>query len=323
MDTVAAVIVTYNRKSLLEKAVQAVLHQTHPIEHVFIIDNASTDGTSQYLKDAGHLSNPQISYIKLPENTGGAGGFHVGMKRAFEDGYDWLWLMDDDGHPSQDCLEKQLKAKVALEIIGAKVVQEGNHKKLTWTLISYTKDGFFSSTQRVKTTEELIQAAADGIYLGYAAFFNCVLIHRSVVQRVGWVNAKLVIRGDEFEYFLRSRQLGIKIGTQIDAIYYHPYQPFQANKWKFFYAFRNLFYNYTQFPNVTYPKIILWMYLVYRFFDYLTKTPSIHWRYIAHVLNALRWAIKGVLLPYQMGSAPQPLEPSISPISSKKPPQQI
>lgn len=43
--------------------------------------------------------------ITLPENMGGAGGFHEGIKYAFEHGFDYIWLMDDDGFPAETCLE--------------------------------------------------------------------------------------------------------------------------------------------------------------------------------------------------------------------------
>jgi hypothetical protein len=46
----------------------------------------------------------EIHYVKMPENTGGAGGFHEGMKRSAAAGFDWLWLMDDDLLPSCDAL---------------------------------------------------------------------------------------------------------------------------------------------------------------------------------------------------------------------------
>ena len=33
----------------------------------------------------------------MNENIGGAGGFSIGLKTAFDLGYDWFLLMDDDG----------------------------------------------------------------------------------------------------------------------------------------------------------------------------------------------------------------------------------
>ncbi|HDL01953.1 MAG TPA: glycosyltransferase, partial [candidate division Zixibacteria bacterium] len=44
-EKVAAVIVSYNRKEPLSECLDAVLRQAYPVEAVYIIDNASTDGT--------------------------------------------------------------------------------------------------------------------------------------------------------------------------------------------------------------------------------------------------------------------------------------
>src|SRR5260221_2165012 len=107
MGSVAAVVVTYNRKELLARCLEAIRAQSRPCERVFIVDNASTDGTPEYLAAAA-LMGDSIQYIRLPANSGSAGGFHEGMRRAYESGYDWLWLMDDDGCPAPDRLEDLL-----------------------------------------------------------------------------------------------------------------------------------------------------------------------------------------------------------------------
>jgi len=119
-DRVCAVVVTYNRKDLLLECLEALRKQTRPLEGMLIVDNASTDGTPETLLDSGYIGelpptgisepwehehemknlhdgNPlRVYYVRMPQNTGGAGGFHEGMKRAYEKGYDWIWVMDDD-----------------------------------------------------------------------------------------------------------------------------------------------------------------------------------------------------------------------------------
>lgn len=40
-----------------------------------------------------------MEYLRLPENIGGAGGFNMGMKRAYVDGADLVWVSDDDAYP--------------------------------------------------------------------------------------------------------------------------------------------------------------------------------------------------------------------------------
>ena len=61
-----------------------------------------------FLGEHGWTNNDTFTLITLPENMGGAGGFHEGIKYAFEQGFDYIWLMDDDGVPAADCLDKLL-----------------------------------------------------------------------------------------------------------------------------------------------------------------------------------------------------------------------
>jgi rhamnopyranosyl-N-acetylglucosaminyl-diphospho-decaprenol beta-1,3/1,4-galactofuranosyltransferase len=298
-ETIAAIIVTFNRKHLLTQCLNALLSQTRVPDKIVVVDNASSDGTPELLQEKGYLDNSVIDYVRLPENTGGAGGFHEGMKRAYEGNYDWLWLMDDDGYPAPDCLEKLLEARESLEIIGSVVVLPEDSSKLTWSLIVFEKDSYFSLRKRIRDRNELLNVSNQNIYPSYAAFFNAVLIHWKVIDKIGFVLKDLFIRGDEFEYFLRSRKYKINMGTKIDALYHHPHQLFHINKLKYFYAFRNLFYNYTQYKNVTYHPFARILFLSYRFIQYIKMSPSLSPNYMFKVLRAVYWATKGKLIAYE------------------------
>jgi rhamnopyranosyl-N-acetylglucosaminyl-diphospho-decaprenol beta-1,3/1,4-galactofuranosyltransferase len=48
-ETVAAVVVTYNRKELLRQCLGGILAQTRPVDAIYVVDNASTDGTDQMI----------------------------------------------------------------------------------------------------------------------------------------------------------------------------------------------------------------------------------------------------------------------------------
>ena len=104
----AVVVVTYNRKDLLVRCLRGVYSQTLPPKTVYIVDNASTDGTYENLQENNLLSHPVINvkYLHLEQNCGGAGGFYNGLKAAHEEGgYDGYVLMDDDGLPDKDELK--------------------------------------------------------------------------------------------------------------------------------------------------------------------------------------------------------------------------
>lgn len=91
----AGIIVTFNRKELLVHCIKSLLNQTIDLDVIYIIDNCSTDGTYDYIKEI-LLNHTNIKYLRLSENIGGSGGFYEGIKRAYEDGYDYIWGMDDD-----------------------------------------------------------------------------------------------------------------------------------------------------------------------------------------------------------------------------------
>lgn len=100
---IAAVIVAFNRKDMLAQCLKGLLAQSRPVSHVFVVNNASTDGTKEFL-DAAYGDNPLFTLCHLPTNTGGAGGFNKGMELASTEGFDWYWMMDDDVVPQPDCL---------------------------------------------------------------------------------------------------------------------------------------------------------------------------------------------------------------------------
>ena len=99
---IAAVVLTYNRCALVEECLDALCHQTHPLDEIVVIDSASTDGTQEMLKQK---YNGQITHVRLEENLGSAGGFHEGIRLAHEKGYDWIWVMDDDVRPEVNALK--------------------------------------------------------------------------------------------------------------------------------------------------------------------------------------------------------------------------
>ena len=108
----AAVVVTYNRKELLRQSLTAILNQEEFGADIIIIDNASSDGTADMVSKEFNL--PQIIYRNTGTNLGGAGGFQYGVREAMNApkgyAYDYVWMMDDDTIPHDDCLKELMEA---------------------------------------------------------------------------------------------------------------------------------------------------------------------------------------------------------------------
>lgn len=110
MNRTAAVVVTYNRIELLKQCIDHLQKQSVPVD-ILIIDNASTDGTSDHFESVPD----NLLYFNTGTNLGGAGGFNFGMRKAVELGYEYVWVMDDDTLPSPESHQKLLEADTELE----------------------------------------------------------------------------------------------------------------------------------------------------------------------------------------------------------------
>lgn len=214
MARVVAVVVTYNRRDLLADTLAALDAQSRRPDAVVLIDNASTDGTPGRLAELGWLKDPTHTCHRLPRNTGGAGGFAAGVDRAIAAGADWVWLMDDDGYPDADALERLLEVAdgTGLRVLNPLVVDRDDPARLAFGLAGGVRT----------VADARARADARGLVPGDANPFNGTLIAADVVARVGGIKREMFIWGDETEYFLRLQAHGIDYATACAALFRHP-----------------------------------------------------------------------------------------------------
>lgn len=108
--SVCAVVVTAGRPRVLQRALTAVAAQTRTVDRTLVVDSAGDGDTAALLAAAF----PDVHALSLAADDGHAGGFHAGMKRAYDDGFDWLWLLHDDAVPAESALEELLVATTAV-----------------------------------------------------------------------------------------------------------------------------------------------------------------------------------------------------------------
>lgn len=104
---IGVVMVTYNRLSLLKHALELFECQTAPPAYILVVNNASTDGTAEFLDTWKKQPSPIQKYVKQnKKNLGGSGGFHTALGLAEKMDADWIWVSDDDAFPHKDALEQ-------------------------------------------------------------------------------------------------------------------------------------------------------------------------------------------------------------------------
>jgi GT2 family glycosyltransferase len=197
--SVCAVIVTYNRLQLLERCVDAMLRQSQPPDCILIIDNASTDGTCDRMRERSE-AEPLIRYHAVSHNSGGAGGFHEGLRVAREAGFDWTWVMDDDAEPHADALQELMQRATKPEHMYGSVAVNGENVSWAIELVEQVPP------KRVERTADVPDIAV----VRFLPFLG-VLVSRQLVDRIGLPDAGFFIAADDVEYSMRAQAAGAKV----------------------------------------------------------------------------------------------------------------
>ena len=239
---IIAVVVTYNRFSLLQRTVDCLRQQSRRTDGIVVVDNGCTDGTAAWLDGQTDL------HVIHQGNEGGSGGFFTGMKQAFDMGADWIWCMDDDVFPHADCLEHLLRhadddtrcgIMAPRRLLGGQVY--------TNDFCRYNLSNPFASMYQDRLKRRA--AVCEPIDIVGTAFEG-MFVKRAVVGSIGLPERGLFIFCDDTDYCLRAVQSGFTIRYIPDALmdkeqFFRDDSWTERNrkkKWKRFYQVRNSTY---------------------------------------------------------------------------------
>lgn len=198
-QSTALVIVTYNRSDYLVRLLDSIGRLSDSPDMVIIVDNASTDNTTDVIKTEQKKSHDYvIIHDRLADNQGGSGGFHAGVRRALFEGAQWLWIMDDD---------------IELLPEGLSRMKLWSSKYKCFMGRRYDHDGSeFHWQPRLNTWLGVPLPYIGRPFLGGDTFLtNCgcfegMFIHRSIIEQIGLPDERFFITWDDVIYgWLASR----------------------------------------------------------------------------------------------------------------------
>ncbi|MCF0062717.1 glycosyltransferase family 2 protein [Dyadobacter chenwenxiniae] len=261
--SIAVLVVTYNRLTLLKECINALRMQTYRFDSLFVINNGSTDGTEEWLSSQKDLK------IITQQNSGGAGGFHTGIKAAMEENFDYLWLMDDDVIPLSDALEQLIKVKESNTDFSflASLVKGKNGNIINVPVLNSDK----SLDTNYPVWADKFES---GLIKLQQATFVSILVNTATIKKVGLPIKEFFIWGDDYEYTARLSAItpayfvGSSVVRHMRALEKSPAlnEEVEDNRIKFhFYAVRNNVYLIKQnntlikriFKCLTYPVFMI------------------------------------------------------------------
>jgi GT2 family glycosyltransferase len=226
-------VVTFNRLELLKVVIDSLRNQTVAPDQIFVINNSSTDGTEEWLKEQKDL------IVVKQDNVGSSGGQYTNLKSMYDAGFEWLWIMDDDVAPDSHCIENLTKNLDKNEIrVPLRYGLEGTpyyNDTIDINLSSPFKTFWTRLLSENDLTNEKVYA--DGIT------FEGPLFHRSVVEKIGLPDKKFFIYGDDTEYMVRAKKAGFKPLIMTKARLNRMLKPAENEfifTWKHYYVIRNI-----------------------------------------------------------------------------------
>lgn len=196
--TVSVVIPTYNRSTLLRRAVDSVLAQTYDDLEVIVVDDASSDDTPSVMQQ---YDDDRISYVRLEKNGGGAHARNVGINEASGE---FVAFLDDDDEWHPQKLERQIEHLEELPEGWVGVycdvrLDRSSILKRLFDLVNVTEGGHPTGDVEVQAGLLTLTAFVHG--------GSTLLVHRDAVEQIDGFDEDFPRRQD-IEFALRLTNVG-------------------------------------------------------------------------------------------------------------------
>lgn len=198
MCKVAAIIVSYNPDSNLFDSINLLLNQ---VEKVIIVDNGSKEKYVKYIKS---INEDKIEIILNKENLGIATALNIGVRKALENGYEWILTMDQDSKASPDMVKKMFNVYNS--------INREERKDILSIFPNFVEE-------RIQSIEE--NSNMNSYEYVDADITSGNLLRKEVFEKVGFFDDSLFIDLVDTDFCMRLNEKGIKMIKIRDAVLYH------------------------------------------------------------------------------------------------------
>jgi GT2 family glycosyltransferase len=229
-------ICCFNQRHYLPDCFESLREQDYGRFRIYFLDNASTDGSAEYV-EAEHRD---CTVLRLGGNLGFATANNLGMQRAFADGADCCVLLNSDTFSERSMLSalvasylRPLNADVSVGLVQATVLlfEQRDRVNTTGNALHYLGYGFCRDYFRPHAPE-----AEDRRIL--SASGAAMLVPRRYFEVVGGFNDEFFIYNEDQNYSWRGLMQGFMHFVSAGAVVYHKYT-FREHAFKMYHSEKN------------------------------------------------------------------------------------
>jgi len=278
VKTVSVIICAYNNKEIIGDCLNSIKSQTFKDFECIIVDDASKDGTVDYVKK-------EYSWVRVISNKSNQGPSINRNKGIKNSTGKYIVTLDSDVILKKDWLEKQvamLNTTKQAGIIGSKLLYYTNKNRINSIAGGLTRTGIGFDILKTTKKEKTLSA----VYVCSAA----MIMKREMINKVGMFDEEYFYGHEDTDLGWRANIAGYKVITNLEAIAYHRIGETMKKRPKilYFYATKNrirsLIKNY-EFHNLI---LYLPLLLVLTTIDILIRSRRIQ------KIKAIWWNIKNI-----------------------------
>ena len=216
MVKIAVVVPNLNGKDFIGACLDSLRAQSLK-PHIIVVDNGSTDGSEEFLRK----NYPEVEVLTLKQNRGFAGGVNVGLKRALENNFQYVALLNNDAVVDNnwlkfltDIMNSSPKAGIVASKILAKdqeTIDSTGEEYSIWGTPFPRGRGEIDRGQYDSKEMQSIFAASGG-----ASLYRAAMLHK-----IGLFDERFFAYYEDVDISFRARLAGWEVCYQPKARVYH------------------------------------------------------------------------------------------------------
>jgi GT2 family glycosyltransferase len=217
MRKVTAIVVNWNAREDTRECLQSLARSSHRELDVVLIDNASSDGSVEYLRGLF----PAVTLVSNSSNEGFARASNAGMKLAMERGTDYVFLFNNDAVVEERAVERLVDAMEESREVGlaGPKIFYFSKKDVIWSAggeVNFWKGMTRHRGIRRRDSPEFSRRR-DVDYLTGCA----LMASRELVEKVGMLDTSFRMYGEDADWCLRARRAGYRVEYVPEAVAWH------------------------------------------------------------------------------------------------------
>ncbi|HEY0405198.1 MAG TPA: glycosyltransferase family 2 protein [Pyrinomonadaceae bacterium] len=218
VPSVHIVILNWNGLADTRECLASLGEQDYPALKIHVVDN----GSAAHEATAIEREFPRVNLLRQERNLGFCEGNNVGIRRALQEGADYVLILNNDTLVPPDLIKTLIDESAPLERVGAvsPVILYHPQRETVW-FAGAVWDGLTAGFRHVLAGRPRAELREREPYRSAYACGCCLLVHSSVLRRIGLMDARYFAYYDEADWCSRMNEAGLVCYVIPRAVLYH------------------------------------------------------------------------------------------------------